>query len=218
MNTSLTRRSGAAHPWHAVAALVSLLLASLFASAHAATGAWKWPTNVPVCWFNAVGGSDPLHAEEQRHMKLVKDAINDNYSRFSALTFSGWGNCAAGSADTSIQIRIMWTKKRKDAGADGRPNPRSYVGREDILKCQRQSCDDGGVARPPGPGMLLDFDSGDSYTVSSALHEFGHALGFSHDHVQKDKADFVCKALHPAVTTHTAKPDDVFMAEQRGSQ
>jgi hypothetical protein len=195
--------------------LAFLLLALLVPGmAGAATGAWKWPTDkpVPVCWTNPVDEKSKYYADEQRRMKLVKDAVNDNYGRFSALRFSGWGKCAAGSEANSIQVRIMWTKQRDDKGPNGKTNPQAYLGHQTIIEVQTGK---DGEARP---GMYLDFDSGEDYTVSSALHEFGHALGYEHDHQQKDKADFVCKELHPSVKTDKPDPKPQYMADKRDSQ
>ncbi len=196
--------------------LASLLPALLLASGvNAATGAWKWPTDkaVHVCWTNPVGKADKLYTDEQRRMKLVKDAVNDNYGRFSALSFAGWRTCAAGSAADSIQVRIMWTSQRGDRTPSGKKNSSSYLGRQALIEMQTGATGQAAVA-----GINLDFDQGDDYAVSASLHEFGHALGYEHDHQQKGKADVACKEMHPEVKTDKPDPHPEYMADKRDSQ
>ncbi|MBX2797781.1 MAG: hypothetical protein KTR31_08940 [Myxococcales bacterium] len=198
---------------------------------------WKWPTDraIAVCWTNAVPAGNALRAKEQRKMQLVRQAVEANFSRFSDLSFSGWGTCGAGAAD-GIMIRIMWNSQRGDVNDGGRRNPAAFVGRRAITGNQRAWRYGGaspftrfvnnaettfrqGDTVPAMAGMAMQFDSSDDYVVSSGLHEFGHALGFSHDHVRRNGADFVCRALHPVVTEHQAgaSGDENYLAPKNTS-
>ena len=188
----------------AVGAMVGISASLLFAPPARAQD-WKWPTDraIPVCWTNSVPPGDPLHREEVRKKAMVRRAVDTNFAQFSDLSFAGWGDCGSGGQD-GIMIRIMYSETRGDVSLSGVSNPSSFVGRGAYRRMQN--------GPSPVEGMRLQFDAGDDYIFSSSMHEFGHALGFAHDHVRPNGTDFVCEALHPVVEEHSAGEHDVYLA------
>jgi hypothetical protein len=117
-----------------------------------------WPNSeIPVCWENP----DPSNLSNR---ELVKNAITGSWERYSTLRFIGWGQCRTSSK--GIRIRISDTCPCT-LGLGTKIN---------------------GV---PG-GMTLNFtynnwcnsclNQVDFYTKAFAIHEFGHAIGLSHEH------------------------------------
>ena len=134
------------------------------------TAIWQ-QAGIPVCWENMSDGSP---ADRQ----LVQKAVADTWEAFSKVKFTGWAQCVLNNKGIRVVIEDkgwlpMYAPRTLYLGNlnDGKPNAMRL---NFTFKKWGPTCSQNGEAYRQ------------TCIRSTAIHEFGHALGFAHEQNRDD--------------------------------
>jgi hypothetical protein len=123
---------------------------------------------------------DPVRMSEpdcNRLREVVRTAVEATWEAYSSVRFTGWGIC---SGPPEVPEQTLCRGRLSDSLT----GIRIAVRDERPVACRGTSID--GM----GAGMRLNFRWSEDEIRTTAVHEFGHALGFEHEQYREDAPEW----------------------------
>lgn len=145
----------------------------------------RWDKSaISVCWLN-------INEAPSKERRWVSQTLKSTWEKYSGIRFVGWRACNGRASDISILIE------------DTERAPRSHLGINSYRSSTRKS----------NPSMHLNFtfknwstSCGETLAErkrcieATTVHEFGHALGFTHEQDRNDTPEW-CKKEEEHIDT-----------------
>lgn len=123
--------------------------------------------NIPVCWINP--GKD---AQRKKARRLVKLAVKKTWEKHAPILFTGWGRCARRQVG-GVRIKVADIGPKALVGRSAGSSPISMWLNFTFRNFSRTCAQD-----DPKPDSI----KWETCVYSIAVHEFGHILGYFHEH------------------------------------
>jgi hypothetical protein len=153
------------------------------------------PVVIDVCW------EDFAHADTNKRA-WVRDAVERTWIRYAQVNFVGWGECAPYSPLTAKGVRIrvapiqpfVWTQTVLGIGENGFPvmvweSGRHMSGQPNNVTLNFTYVEPTPDPDPnwnPDPWCAANLTQLEACIRATAVHEFGHVLGFIHESERPD--------------------------------